>query len=290
MRQLKILNQITHRDSLSLEKYLKDIAKTSLLNSDQEVELALKIRKGDLEALDNIVKANLRFVVSIAKQYQNQGLSLGDMINEGNIGLIKAAHKFDETKGFKFISYAVWWIRQSILQALVEQSRIVRLPLNKVGSYNKITKAMANFEQEFQREPTTDELEGILKIKKKEINLLIGSATIHSSIDSPINIHGASGTMYDILEEYDDPSTCQRKLLIESLKKEIVETLKILPDRDAKILKLYYGLTVDPAMTLQEIGDKIGLTRERVRQIKERSLSRLRNATGVEGLKYYLDM
>lgn len=287
MRQLKITNQITQRDSLALEKYLQEISKIKLLTAEQEVQLAQKVREGDAMALENLVKANLRFVVSVAKQYQNQGLPLSDLVNEGNLGLIKAAQKFDETKGFKFISYAVWWIRQSILQALVEQSRIVRLPLNKVGSYNKITQAMAAFEQEFQREPTHEELEDILEISSKEIDDLIKSATRHLSMDAPMGEDGDNGNLYDILVDGDATET-EIKLMKESLKKEIKKVLAILPARDADIVCYYYGLKGEGYMTLEEIGNMFDLTRERVRQIKERALRRLRKTTNSRTLKSYL--
>lgn len=287
MRQLKITNQITQRDSQALEKYLQEISKIKLLTAEEEVQLASRVREGDGKALEDLVKANLRFVVSVSKQYQNQGLPLSDLVNEGNLGLIKAAQKFDETRGFKFISYAVWWIRQSILQALVEQSRIVRLPLNKVGSYNKITQAMSAFEQEFQREPTHEELEDILDISSKEIDDLIKSATRHLSMDAPMGEDGDSGSLYDVLVD-SDASETEKKLMKESLKKEINKVLAILPARDADIVCYYYGLKGEGYMTLEEIGNMFGLTRERVRQIKERALRRLRKTTNSKSLKYYL--
>lgn len=287
MRQLKITNQITQRDTDSLEKYLQEIAKEKLLTLEEEVQLAVRIKNGDADALEKLVKANLRFVVSVAKQYQNQGLPLSDLINEGNLGLIKAAEKFDETKGFKFISYAVWWIRQSIMQAIVEQARIVRLPINKVGSYNKIMQTMQLFEQEFQREPTNEELEKILNISKNEIDDLIKTASRHISMDAPFNDDEESGTMYDTIEGVDVSGT-DKKMIDESLKKEINRTLRVLPARDAEILCYYFGLKGEGYMTLEEIGGMFNLTRERVRQIKERSLRRLTKATGSKELKSYL--
>lgn len=287
MRQLKITNQITQRDSHALERYLQEISKIKLLTAEQEVELAVKVREGDADALEQLVKANLRFVVSVAKQYQNQGLPLSDLVNEGNLGLIKAAEKFDETRGFKFISYAVWWIRQSILQALVEQSRIVRLPLNKVGSYNKINQAMNAFEQEFQREPTHEELEAILDISSKEIEELIKSASRHLSMDAPMGSDEDGGNLYDVLVDSDATET-EKEMMKESLKKEINKVLAILPARDADIVCYYYGLKGEGYMTLEEIGNMFDLTRERVRQIKERALRRLRKTTNSKSLKHYL--
>ncbi len=287
MRQLKITNQITQRDSQALEKYLQEIAKVKLLTADDEVRLAQRIKEGDSDALESLVKANLRFVVSVAKQYQNQGLPLSDLVNEGNLGLIKAAQKFDETRGFKFISYAVWWIRQSILQGLVEQSRIVRMPMNKVGSYNKITQAMSTFEQEFQREPTHEELEDLLEISSKEIEDLIKGASRHLSMDAPMGEDGDSGSLYDVLIN-DDASDTERNMMKESLKKEINKVLAILPKRDAEIVCYYYGLKGEGYMTLEEIGKIFDLTRERVRQIKERALRRLRKTTNSRSLKHYL--
>ncbi len=288
MRQLKITNHITQRDNYSLEKYLQEIAKESLLTDEQEVELARKVREGDPEALEKMVKANLRFVVSVAKQYQNQGLQLSDLINEGNLGLIKAAQKFDETRGFKFISYAVWWIRQSVLQALVEQSRIIRLPLNKVGSYNRITRTMYEFEQKYQREPTNEELEEILKINKKEIDDIIRSAHKHVSMDAPFSGNDEDeSSLYDVIQD-EDASGSQKEMMKASLKAEIKKALAVLPKRDAEIVSCYFGLRGEIHMTLEEIGKKFDLTRERVRQIKERSLRRLRKTTTSKSLKSYL--
>jgi len=288
MRQLKITNHITQRDNHSLEKYLQEIAKESLLTDDQEVSLAKSVRKGDPEALEKMVKANLRFVVSVAKQYQNQGLQLSDLINEGNLGLIKAAQKFDETRGFKFISYAVWWIRQAVLQALVEQSRIIRLPLNKVGSYNRINRAMFEFEQKYQREPTNEELEDILKINKKEIDDIIRSAHKHVSMDAPISRDAdEENSLYDIIQD-EDASGSHKEMMKESLKREIKQAMAVLPKRDAEIVSCYFGLRGEIHMTLEEIGKKFDLTRERVRQIKERSLRRLRRTSTSKSLRTYL--
>lgn len=288
MRQLKITNHITQRDNYSLEKYLQEIAKEPLLSDEEEVALAKRVREGDPVALEKMVKANLRFVVSVAKQYQNQGLQLSDLINEGNLGLIKAAQKFDETRGFKFISYAVWWIRQSVLQALVEQSRIIRLPLNKIGSYNRITRAMFEFEQKFQREPSNEELEEILKINKKEINDIIRSAHKHVSMDAPISSdEEGENSLYDLIED-DDASGSHKEMMKESLKMEIRKAMAVLPRRDAEIVSCYFGLRGEIHMTLEEIGKKFNLTRERVRQIKERSLRRLRKTTTSKSLRTYL--
>ena len=286
MRQLKITNQITQRDSHALEKYLQEIAKVKLLKADEEVQLSIRIKAGDADALELLVKANLRFVVSVAKQYQNQGLPLSDLVNEGNLGLIKAAQKFDESKGFKFISYAVWWIRQSILQALVEQSRIIRLPLNKVGNYNKISAAMSSFEQEFQREPTHEELEEILNISCKEIEVLIKSSTRHVSMDAPINDDG-EGSLYDVMID-NNLSEAEKAILKDSLTKEIRQVMSVLPQRDADIISYYFGLKGEGYMTLEEIGTMFNLTRERVRQIKERALRRLRKTSSTKTLRSYL--
>jgi RNA polymerase primary sigma factor len=288
MRQLKITNQITQRDNQSLEKYLNEIGKEKLLTAEQEVALATKIKQGNPDALEHLVRANLRFVVSVAKQYQNQGLPLSDLINEGNLGLIKSAEKFDETKGFKFISYAVWWIRQSIMQAIVEQARIVRLPLNKVGSFNKIMQTMQMFEQEFQREPTNEELEHILKINSKEIEELINGAKKHISMDAPMGGDDEdTGTLYEVLQD-DDVSGTENRIINESLQKEVKKAMRILPPRDAEIIAYYYGLKGEGYMTLEEIGGLFDLTRERVRQIKERSIRRLKQATNSKVLKTYL--
>lgn len=268
MRQLKITQSITNRASASLEKYLQDIAHEELLSTDEEVELAQRIRKGDRRALERLTKANLRFVVSVAKQYQNQGLSLSDLINEGNVGLIKAAQKFDETRGFKFISYAVWWIRQSILQAIAEQSRIVRLPLNQVGSVNKLNREMSKFEQEFERKPSVDEMVDRVDLPEDKIQdaMKATSTSRHLSVDAPFS-DDEEGSMLDLLANSDDPT--DNELLTESLRVEIERLLGTLPDKDQKIIAAFYGIGT-PELTLEEIGTKYHLTRERVRQIKEK--------------------
>lgn len=286
MRQLKITQSITNRASASLEKYLQDIAHEELLSTDEEVELAQRIRKGDRRALERLTKANLRFVVSVAKQYQNQGLSLPDLINEGNVGLIKAAQKFDETRGFKFISYAVWWIRQSILQAIAEQSRIVRLPLNQVGSVNKINREMSKFEQEFERKPSLDEMVDRVDLPEDKIEdaMKALSTSRHLSVDAPFS-DDEEGSMLDLLANSDDPT--DNELLTESLRAEIERLLKTLPDKDQKIIAAFYGIGT-PELTLEEIGTKYHLTRERVRQIKEKTIRRLRNKTTDKLLKSYL--
>ncbi|MBU0764222.1 MAG: RNA polymerase sigma factor RpoD/SigA, partial [Bacteroidetes bacterium] len=276
MRQLKITKSITNRESASLDKYLQEIGKEELITVEEEVELAQRIRKGDREALEKLTRANLRFVVSVAKQYQNQGLSLPDLINEGNLGLIKAAEKFDETRGFKFISYAVWWIRQSILQALAEQSRIVRLPLNQVGSLNKINKAFSKFEQEHERIPTPEELAEELELPKEKVVDTIRVSGRHISVDAPF-VDGEDNSLLDILENRDSP-VADSKLLNESLSKEIDRALATLTERERDIIKLFFGIGVQE-MTLEEIGERFGLTRERVRQIKEKAIRRLRHTS-----------
>ena len=287
MRQLKITNKITSRESLALDKYLNDIGKIPMLNADDEADLARRIREGDHEALEKLTKSNLRFVVSVAKQYQNQGLSLSDLINEGNVGLMKAARRFDETKGFKFISYAVWWIRQSILQAIVEYSRIVRLPLNKVGSYNKVNEAFLSFVQEFEREPTHEELAELLGMKPKEIaNMLKGNGR-HVSVDAPLSGEDGDSTMLDVISGDDDMSP-DGSLMEQSLKEEVQQGLSILSPREVEVLSSYYGLNGYKALTLEEIGELYGLTRERVRQIKERAIRRLRKSYNRNALKSYL--
>ncbi|HKL33476.1 MAG TPA: RNA polymerase sigma factor RpoD/SigA [Tangfeifania sp.] len=286
MRQLKITKQVTNRDTLSLDKYLHEIGKVELLSADKEVELAKRIKKGDSEALDTLVKANLRFVVSVSKQYQNQGLSLPDLINEGNLGLIKAAERFDETRGFKFISYAVWWIRQSILQALAEQARIVRLPLNKIGSINKINKAFNKLEQEFQREPTTDEVANLMESKSDLIEDAMNFSNIHVSMDAPLRDEEANN-MYDVMLNDDSPSP-DSGLINSSLRKEIERSLATLEEREAEILRCYFGLNGYHPHTLEEIGDTFGLTRERVRQIKEKAIKKLKNQYRNRLLKAYL--
>ncbi|MDD4108072.1 MAG: RNA polymerase sigma factor RpoD/SigA [Prolixibacteraceae bacterium] len=286
MRQLKITKQVTNRDTLSLDKYLHEIGKVELLSAEDEVELAKKIKKGDRESLDKLVKANLRFVVSVAKQYQNQGLSLPDLINEGNLGLIKAAERFDETRGFKFISYAVWWIRQSILQALAEQSRIVRLPLNKIGSINKINTAVNKLEQEFQREPTIDEIAELMESKSNLIEDALNFSNVHISMDAPL-YDEEMNTMYDVLLNDDSPSP-DNDLIDSSLRKEIERSLSTLGQREADILRFYFGLNSYPPYTLEEIGEEFGLTRERVRQIKEKAIKKLKNHYRNRLLKAYL--
>lgn len=286
MRQLKIVKQVTNRETPSLDKYLHEIGKVNLLTSEQEVELAAKIRKGDQEALDKLIKANLRFVVSVSKQYQNQGLSLPDLINEGNVGLIKAAQRFDETRGFKFISYAVWWIRQSILQALAEQARIVRLPLNKIGSINRINKAFSELEQMFEREPSVQEIAEVLEMASDDVKEAMKSASRHVSMDAPIK-EDEESTLYDVLLSKDAISP-DKGLLTESLRREIERVLSILTQREANILRLYFGLSTKYQYTLEEIGQEFNLTRERVRQIKEKAIKRLKNAARCKMLKTYL--
>lgn len=285
MRQLKISKSITNRESASLDKYLQEIGHEELLTTDQEVELAQRIRKGDKRALERLTKANLRFVVSVAKQYQNQGLSLPDLINEGNVGLIKAAEKFDETRGFKFISYAVWWIRQSILQAIAEQSRLVRLPLNQVGSVNKITRELNKFEQEHERKPSVDEIAERVDLPEDKIADAMKANSRHVSMDAPI-ADGEDSSMIDFLSG--DSSNTDRKLAIESLKAEVSRILKLLTDKEQKVLRAFFGIDGSPEMTLDEIGEKYNLTRERVRQIKEKALRRLRHNTKNKLLKSYL--
>ena len=283
---MKIIKQFTNRESLSLDKYLQEIGKVDLLTPDDEIQLAIKIKKGAHKALERLTKANLRFVVSVAKQYQNQGLSLGDLINEGNLGLIKAAKRFDETRGFKFISYAVWWIRQSILQALAEQSRIVRLPLNRVGALNRIGKAYSNLEQEFEREPSANEIATELKMDVSEISDTLKISGRHVSMDAPF-AQGEDNSLLDVIENDEQPSP-DNTLISESLKAEIESALQTLSEREAEVIKLYYGLNKDNALTLEEIGGKFNLTRERVRQIKEKAIRRLRHAAKSKNLKTYL--
>jgi RNA polymerase primary sigma factor len=286
MRQLKITKSITNRESQSLEKYLQEIGREELITAEIEVELARKIREGDQAALDRLTKANLRFVVSVAKQYQNQGLSLPDLINEGNLGLIKAARRFDETRGFKFISYAVWWIRQSILQALAEQSRIVRLPLNQVGSLNKISKAYSKLEQEFQREPSSEELSKVLELPSEKIADTMRVSGKHVSMDAPF-IQGEDNSLLDVLENQDSPRA-DNLLMSESLQKEIDRSLNTLTEREREVIKLFFGIGMNHGLTLEEIGTKFDLTRERVRQIKEKAIRRLRHKSRSRLLKAYL--
>ena len=283
---VKITKQFTYRESQSLDKYLQEIGKVDLLTPEEEIELAIKIKEGDKKALEKLTKANLRFVVSVAKQYQNQGLSLGDLINEGNLGLIKAGKRFDETRGFKFISYAVWWIRQSILQALAEQSRIVRLPLNRVGALNKIGKAYSNLEQEFEREPNADELADELEMDVKEVSDTLKISSKHISVDAPFT-QGEENSLLDVMKDDEQPSP-DTMLLSESLKTEIARALSTLSEREAEVLRLYYGIETEHAMTLEEIGEKFNLTRERVRQIKEKAIRRLRHASKSKHLRTYL--
>jgi RNA polymerase primary sigma factor len=285
MRQLKITKSITNRDSAALEKYLQEIGHEELLTVEEEVELAQRIRRGDHEALERLTKANLRFVVSVAKQYQNQGLSLADLINEGNLGLIKGAEKFDETRGFKFISYAVWWIRQSILQAIAEQSRIVRLPLNQVGSVNKINRELHRFEQENERRPSVNEIADRVDIPEDKIKEVLKVPNRHTSIDAPFSESDES-SLLDILPNDDSPMA-DNELVAESLRNEITRTLQVLNDRERHIIEAFFGIN-QPEMTLEEIGEKFGLTRERVRQIKEKAIRRLRNSTKNKLLKSYL--
>ena len=285
-RQLKITKQVTNRETASLDKYLQEIGKVELITADEEVELAQRIRQGDKIALEKLTKANLRFVVSVSKQYQNQGLSLPDLINEGNLGLIKAAQRFDETRGFKFISYAVWWIRQSILQALAEQSRIVRLPLNKIGSINKINKTYAKLEQEFEREPNAEEIAEALDITEAEVKESMKNAGRHVSMDAPL-VQDEDNNMYDVLKS-DEVVTPETELLYESLRKEIDRAISTLTPREADVVKLYFGLNGSHPMTLEEIGEKFDLTRERVRQIKEKAIRRLKHTSRSKILKSYL--
>jgi RNA polymerase primary sigma factor len=286
MRQLKITKSITSRDSQSLDKYLQEIGREQLLTVEEEVELSQRIRKGDRQALDILVKSNLRFVVSVAKQYQNQGLSLPDLINEGNVGLIKAAEKFDETRGFKFISYAVWWIRQTILQALAEQSRIVRLPLNQVTAVNKISKAITKFEQEFERKPSPEELAELVNEVPEKINDSLRASGRHVSVDAPF-VEGEDNSPLDVMENTDAPAA-DHTLINESLSLEISRALDILNERERDIIEMSFGIS-QPEMTLEEIGDRFGLTRERVRQIREKAIRKLRNGNKTGGtLRSYL--
>ena len=285
MRQLKIIKSITNRESASLEKYLQEIGKEELLTVDEEVELAQQIRKGDRKALERLTKANLRFVVSVAKQYQNQGLTLPDLINEGNVGLIKAAEKFDETRGFKFISYAVWWIRQSILQAIAEQSRIVRLPLNQVGSVNKINKALNKFEQEFERRPSVEEIAASTDIPEEKVDDTLKANTRQVSVDAPFS-DDDGGSMLDVMADTNAP-TVDNELLQESLREELRKVLGTLKERERLVIKDFYGIDT-PEKTLEEIGATYGLTRERVRQIREKAIRKLRNSSNSNVLKAYL--
>jgi RNA polymerase primary sigma factor len=288
MRQLKITKQVTNRETASLDKYLQEIGRVELITAEEEVELARRIKEGDQEALEKLTKANLRFVVSVSKQYQNQGLTLPDLINEGNLGLIKAAQRFDETRGFKFISYAVWWIRQSILQALAEQSRIVRLPLNKIGSINKINKAFAELEQRFERPPSAEELAEVLEMTPEEVKQSLQNAGRHVSMDAPLKDgDDSSSNMYEVMEGADNPSP-EQELMTDSLRKEIERSLSTLTSREADVIRLYFGLNGEHPMTLEEIGERFDLTRERVRQIKEKAIRRLKHTSRSKILKSYL--
>lgn len=286
MRQLKISKQITNRESQSLDKYLQEIGKVDLITAEEEVVLAKRIQQGDQRALEKLTKANLRFVVSVAKQYQNQGLTLGDLINEGNLGLIKAGQRFDETRGFKFISYAVWWIRQSILQALAEQSRIVRLPLNRVGSLNKISKAFSQLEQEFEREPTAEELALVLDMTATDVEDTMKVSGRHVSMDAPFS-DGEENSLLDVLQD-EDQIQPDNGLMSESLRREVERALTTLTNREADVLRYYFGLGGITPLSLEEIGHEFGLTRERVRQIKEKSIRRLRSTSRSKALKVYL--
>lgn len=287
MRQLKITKSITNRESQSLEKYLQEIGKVELISPEEEVKLAVLIRQGDQAALDKLTKANLRFVVSVAKQYQNQGLTLPDLINEGNLGLIKAAQRFDESRGFKFISYAVWWIRQSILQALAEQSRIVRLPLNKVGLTNRISKAYSQLEQEFEREPTPEELATLLDIDTEEVAATLGVAARHVSMDQPL-FDGEEGTLVDVLENPNAQMADNELAVNASLKTEIERSLNTLTDRQKDVIRFFFGIGIDHPLSLEDIGERFNLTRERVRQIKDKAITKLRTASKCNLLKSYL--
>jgi len=287
MRQLKITKSITNRESQSLEKYLQEIGKVELITPEEEVKLARRIKQGDQAALEKLTKANLRFVVSVSKQYQNQGLSLPDLINEGNLGLIKAAQRFDETRGFKFISYAVWWIRQSILQALAEQSRIVRLPLNKVGLTNKIQKAFSQLEQEFEREPSADEIAELLELELDEVNATLGTSARHISVDTPLS-EGEDNTLVDVME---NPNADRAETNIEhneSLTQEIERSMKSLTERQKEVICYFFGIGIDHPMTLEDIGEKFNLTRERVRQIKDKAITKMRTNSRSRELRGFL--
>jgi RNA polymerase primary sigma factor len=288
MRQLKITKQVTNRETASLDKYLQEIGRVELITADEEVELAKRIKSGDRAALERLTKANLRFVVSVSKQYQNQGLSLPDLINEGNLGLIKAAERFDETRGFKFISYAVWWIRQSILQALAEQARIVRLPLNKIGTINKINRAYSELEQQLERPPSADELAEFLECTPEEVKQSLANNGRHISMDAPL-IEGdeSSSSMYDVLLNDSMPGP-EKELVVESLRKDIERSLSTLTPREGDVIRLYYGLNGKHPLTLEEIGERFDLTRERVRQIKEKAIRRLKHTSRSRMLKSYL--
>ena len=283
---MKIVKQFTNRESQSLDKYLQDIGKVDLLTPEEEIELAIRLKKGDQSAMEKLTKANLRFVVSVAKQYQNQGLSLGDLINEGNLGLIKSVRRYDETRGFKFISYAVWWIRQSILQALAEQSRIVRLPLNRVSALNKIGKTYSNLKQEFEREPSAEEMAEALEMDVEEISDAMKLSSKQVSVDAPFSL-GDENSLLDVIQNDQQPSP-DNELISESLKTEVKNILALLPEREAEVIRLYFGLDGEYPMTLEEIGEKFNLTRERVRQVKEKAIRRLRHNSKSNILKSYL--
>src|SRR5882762_7353600 len=287
MRQLKITKSITNRESQSLEKYLQEIGKVELISPEEEVKLAVRIKQGDQKALDKLTKANLRFVVSVAKQFQNQGLTLPDLINEGNLGLIKAAQRFDETRGFKFISYAVWWIRQSILQALAEQSRIVRLPLNKVGLTNRIQKAYSELEQKYEREPSPEELAEVLEVTTAEVVDTMKISGRHVSMDAPF-VQGEESTLLDVLENHNAERAETNIEHKESLKMEIDRSLKTLTERQKEVICFFFGIGVDHPMSLEDIGDRFSLTRERVRQIKDKAITKLRSNSGAKSLRNYL--
>lgn len=288
MRQLKITKKITNRESESLERYLQEISRIDLLSPEEEVQLTRKIRKGDNDALEKLAKGNLRFVVSVAKQYQNQGLGLADLINEGNLGLIKAAERFDETRGFKFISYGVWWIRQSILQALAEQSRIVRLPLNKVSTLNRVNKAFVQLEQEFEREPTPDELAMLLDLQVEDIEETLGIAGRHVSMDAPIASSDGASSLIDIIENKEAESADVRLSHVESLRNEIERSLSGLPPKFSEIVKMYFGIGYDEPVSTEEIGVRFNLSKERVRQIKDKAIERLKSASRCKHLKAFL--
>lgn len=288
MRQLKITKQVTNRETISLDKYLHDISKVSLVSPEEETELAKKIKDGDKDALEKLTKANLRFVVSVAKQYQNQGLTLPDLINEGNIGLIKAAQRFDETRGFKFISYAVWWIRQSIMQAIAEQARIVRLPLNKIGNITKVNRTFAELEQLHEREPTIEEVADMLKISSKEVKDSLKMSGRHVSVDAPLSDDDDSSTMIDLMSQNDNKHVPDNDLITDSLRSEIERSFSTLSYREAEVLRMYFGINQKAPLTLEEIGEKFDLTRERVRQIKEKALRRLKHTSRCKLLKTYL--
>jgi RNA polymerase primary sigma factor len=289
MRQLKITKSITNRESQSLDKYLQEIGKVELIKPDEEVQLAMRIREGDQLALDRLIKANLRFVVSVAKQYQNQGLTLPDLINEGNLGLIKAALRFDETRGFKFISYAVWWIRQSILQSLAEQSRIVRLPLNKVGLTNRISKAYQQLEQEYEREPTPEELANLLEISIEEVTATMSVGFRHVSMDTPLS-EGEDGTLMDMMENPNAERTDEKLVHHESLRMEIERSLQTLTDRQKDVVCYFFGIGIDHPLSLEDIGERFHLTRERVRQIKDKAITKLRSTNRSKHLRFYLGL